>query len=204
MSAENLPDEGPAEEHMPEDDGMVDTSAESAALADALAREAELKDRLLRTMADLENLRRRADKEKVESIQYGLTRFAGDLLAVADTLERALASMSAEARGSASDSVKTVLDGVELTAKELLRVFEKHGIKRIDPKGAKFDPHLHTAIAQVPAPTVSDGSVVDVAQAGYSIGERLLRPAMVVVGTGGPKPTNEPPSEAGKTVDTSA
>jgi len=204
MSAENLPDEGPAEEHMPEDDGMVDTSAETAALADALAREAELKDRLLRTMADLENLRRRADKEKVESIQYGLTRFAGDLLAVADTLERALASINAEGRESASDSVKTVLDGVELTSKELLRVFEKHGIKRIDPKGARFDPHLHTAIAQVPAPTVPDGSVVDVAQAGYSIGERLLRPAMVVVGTGGPKPSSEPPPEAGKTVDTSA
>jgi molecular chaperone GrpE len=94
------------------------------------------------------------------------------------------------------------LDGVELTAKELQRVFEKHGIKRIDPKGAKFDPHLHTAIAQIPAPTVPDGSVVDVAQTGYSIGERLLRPAMVVVGTGGPK--NGGSSENGQSVDTNA
>ena len=203
MSAENVPDEAPAEEPFPESGATVETSAESAALADALARESELKDRLLRAMADLENLRRRADKEKVESIQYGLTRFAGDLLTVADTLERALASMGGQARESASDSVKTVLDGVELTSKELLRVFEKHGIKRIDPKGAKFDPHLHTAIAQVPAPTVPDGSVVDVAQLGYSIGDRLLRPAMVVVGTGGPK-SNEPPPEAGQAVDTSA
>jgi molecular chaperone GrpE len=170
----------------------------SGALAEALTREAELKDRLLRAMAETENLRRRAEREKAESIQYGLTRFAGDLLNVADTLERALASVPAEIR----EQVKTVLDGVELTAKELQRVFEKHGIKRIDPKGAKFDPHLHTAIAQIPAPTVPDGSVVDVAQTGYSIGERLLRPAMVVVGTGGPK--NGGSSENGQSVDTSA
>jgi molecular chaperone GrpE len=170
----------------------------SGALAEALTREAELKDRLLRAMAETENLRRRAEREKAESIQYGLTRFAGDLLNVADTLERALASVPAEIH----EQVKTVLDGVELTAKELQRVFEKHGIKRIDPKGAKFDPHLHTAIAQIPAPTVPDGSVVDVAQTGYSIGERLLRPAMVVVGTGGPK--NGGSSENGQSIDTSA
>jgi molecular chaperone GrpE len=197
---DNMPDELPAEDPFPESGAI---SEEGAALAEALAREAELKDRLLRAMADLENLRRRAEKEKAESIQYGLTRFAGDLLAVADTLERALSSMSGEARASAGEAVRTVLDGVDLTGKELLRVFEKHGIKRIDPKGAKFDPHLHTAIAQVPAPTVPDGQVVDVAQVGYSIGERLLRPAMVVVGTGGPK-SNEPPPEAGQAVDTSA
>ena len=188
----------------PDDIPAAPSEAESGALAEALAREAELKDRLLRSMAELENLRRRAEKEKVDSIQYGLTRFAGDLLSVSDTLERALSSMSADARESAGDAVKTVLEGVELTAKELQRVFEKHGIKRIDPKGAKFDPHLHTAIAQVPAPTVPDGSIVDVAQTGYSIGERLLRPAMVVVGTGGPKASSEPPPEAGQQVDTSA
>jgi molecular chaperone GrpE len=198
MSDENLPDDMPAEA-APENGA----SAESAALAEALARETALKDRLLRAMADLENMRRRAEKEKAESIQYGLTRFAGDLLTVADTLERALTSVRAEAREGAGESVRTILDGVDLTGKELLRVFEKHGIKRIDPKGAKFDPHLHTAIAQVPAPTVPDGQVVDVAQVGFSIGDRLLRPAMVIVGTGGPK-SNEPPPDAGKTVDTSA
>src|SRR5262245_19208447 len=172
--------------------------APAPALAEALAREADLKDRLLRAMAETENLRRRAEREKADSIQYGLTRFAGDLLTVVDTLERALASVPPEMR----EQVKTVVDGIELTAKELQRVFENHGIKRIDPKGAKFDPHLHTAIAQVPAPTVPDGSVVDVAQTGYSIGERLLRPAMVVVGTGGPKTNGS--SEGGQSVDTSA
>ena len=195
MTVENAPDPFSSDEPGTETGTQ---SGEGAALADALAREAELKDRLLRAMADLENLRRRAEREKAESIQYGLTRFAGDLLSVADTLERALASVPAELR----EQVKTVLDGVELTAKELLRVFEKHGIKRIDPKGAKFDPHLHTAIAQVPAPTVPDGSIVDVAQTGYSIGERLLRPAMVVVGTGGPKMSGS--SDDGQSVDTNA
>jgi molecular chaperone GrpE len=198
MIDDNTPDDAPSDVPQPQ------SEPEGAALAEALMREAELKDRLLRAMADLENLRRRAEREKAESIQYGLTRFAGDLLAVADTLERALTSMNAEAREGASEAVRTVLDGVDLTGKELLRVFEKHGIKRIDPKGTKFDPHLHTAIAQVPAPTVPDGAVVDVAQVGYSIGDRLLRPAMVVVGTGGPKASNEPPPESGKSVDTSA
>lgn len=180
-----------------------EAEAVTGPLAEALAREAELKDKLLRAMADTENLRRRAEREKAESIQYGLTRFAGDLLTVADTLERALASVSPDAREAAGDAVRTVLDGVELTSKELQRVFEKHGIKRLDPKGAKFDPHLHTAIAQVPAPAVPDGSIVDVAQVGYSIGERLLRPAMVVVGTGGPKSNGENggSSEPGQSVD---
>lgn len=178
--------------------------ASPTALAEALAREAELKDRLLRAMAETENLRRRAEREKIESIQYGLTRFAGDLLSVADTLERALISLTPEARESAGGPIKTVLDGIALTGKELLRVFEKHGIKRIDPKGAKFDPHLHTAIAQVPSPTTPDGAVVDVAQVGYSIGDRVLRAAMVVVGTGGPKGDGAPAPETGQAVDTSA
>ena len=192
----------PAEEPRETDATPPEADAVASALTEALAREAELKDKLLRAMAETENLRRRAEKEKSESIQYGLTRFAGDLLTVADTLERALASIAAEAREGAGEAVKTVLDGIELTGKELQRVFEKHGIKRIDPKGLKFDPHLHTAIAQVPAPTVPDGTIVDVAQVGYSISERLLRPAMVIVGTGGPKSNGS--SENGQAVDTSA
>jgi molecular chaperone GrpE len=195
-----MTENAPAEE--PRETDAAPSESDAKALSEALARESELKDKLLRAMAETENLRRRAEKEKSESIQYGLTRFAGDLLAIADTLERALASVAAEAREAAGEAMKTVLDGVEMTGKELQRVFEKHGIKRIDPKGAKFDPHLHTAIAQVPAPALPDGTIVDVAQVGYSIGERLLRPAMVVVGTGGPKTNGSP--ENGQKVDTSA
>lgn len=161
-------------------DNVVDLDAERRA-----AEVADLKDRLLRAMAETENVRRRSEREKQESIQYGLTRFAKDLLTVADTLEHAIAHLDAQARESASEAVKNVLTGVELTGKEMLRVFEKNGIKPVNPKGAKFDPNLHQAIAQVPSPETPEGHVIEVAQIGYTIGERLLRPAMVIVSSGG-------------------
>ena len=175
------PDTGaPGEGEAPQADNVIDLEKER--LATDLA---DLKDKLLRAMAETENVRRRGERETKDSIQYGLTRFAKDLLTVADTLDHAINHLDAQARENASDAVKSVLTGVELTGKELMRVFEKNGIKPVAPKGEKFDPNLHQAIAQVPSPDVPEGHVIEVAQIGYTIGDRLLRPAMVVVSSGG-------------------
>lgn len=148
-------------------------------------REAELKDKLLRALAEMENLRKRAEREKQEALQYGIARFARDILGILDSLERALSSVSAEARAAASEPIQSLIAGIELTEKELLRVLERYGVKRIEAEGLAFNPHLHQAIAQVPAADKPEGTVVNVAQVGYMIGDRLLRPTMVVITTKG-------------------
>jgi molecular chaperone GrpE len=173
--------------------GAPGAPAEPAAIAPAdaaaLAQEvADYKDKLLRTLADMENLRRRTDREVAESRAYGIASFARDLLTVADNIRRALDSArDGGSEAGAAASAKALLDGVELTERELLKVLEKHGIKRFEPQGAKFDPNLHQAIFEVPDPNVPAGCVVQVVQPGYMIAERVLRPAMVGVSKGGPK-----------------
>jgi molecular chaperone GrpE len=160
----------------------------------ALAKEAaDMKDRLLRTLAEMENMRRRTEKEVADARTYGVTNFARDILAVADNMERALKALDDEIRAKADAGVKALLDGVELTERELVKVMEKHGVRRIEPAGQKFDPNLHHAMLEVPDPSVPSGTVVQVMQPGYTIGERVLRPAMVGIAKGGPK---APPSEA--------
>ena len=154
----------------------------------ALAKEAaDLKDRLLRTLAEMENLRRRTDKEVADARVYGVTNFARDILAVADSMERALKALDDEIRDKADAGVKALLDGVELTERELIKVMEKHGVKKIEPQGQKFDPNLHQAMFEIPDPSVPAGTVVQIMQPGYTIGERVLRPALVGVAKGGPK-----------------
>jgi molecular chaperone GrpE len=153
-----------------------------------LAKEAaDLKDRLLRTLAEMENLRRRTEKEVADARTYAVTNFARDILAVADNMERAMQALDDEIREKADAGVKALLDGVELTERELMKVMEKHGIKRLDPKGEKFDPNFHQAMFELPDPTVPSGMVAQVVQPGYKIGERVLRPALVGVSKGGPK-----------------
>jgi molecular chaperone GrpE len=176
--------------------------------ADALQRleaeKADLKDRLLRTVAEMENLRRRAEREVADARSYAISKFAADMLGVADNMGRALASVPAEARASGDPSVKALLEGAELTEREMLRALEKHGVKRLDPKGERFDPHFHQAMFEVPDPSVPAGTVAQVVQVGYSIGDRVLRPAMVGVAKGGPKAPAEGAGEAGATVDKTA
>jgi molecular chaperone GrpE len=161
-----------------------------AALVETLAREnAEHKDRLLRTLAEMENLRKRTDREVSDMRQYGIASFARDVLAVADNMERALEALDAELRETANPGVKALLDGVELTERELLKVLDKHGVKKFEPKkGDKFDPNLHQAMYELPDPSQPAGTVAQVVQPGYMIGERMLRPALVGVAKGGPKP----------------
>ena len=187
----NAPAEPEAQGAGPPDAGTPQTEeAKIAALVETLAREnAENKDRLLRTLAEMENLRKRTEREVTDMRQYGIASFARDVLAVADNMERALEALDAELRETANPAIKTLLDGVELTERELLKVLEKHGVKKFEPKkGDKFDPNLHQAMYELPDPSQPAGTVAQVVQPGYMIGERMLRPALVGVAKGGPKP----------------
>jgi molecular chaperone GrpE len=173
------------------------TAAEDRPDATLLAKEvADYKDKLLRTLADMENLRRRTDREVADARVYGISSFARDLVGVADNMRRALEA-AADSAAAIEGPAKTLCEGVELIERELLKVLEKHGVKRFDPQGAKFDPNLHQAIFEVFDANVAAGSVAQVIQPGYMIGERVLRPAMVGVSKGGPKaaPPEQPANE---------
>jgi molecular chaperone GrpE len=153
----------------------------------ALAQEvAETKDRLLRALAEMENLRRRTEREVADARVYGVTGLARDLIGVADDLRRAL-DAAEESAAIVDGPAKALCEGVELIERQLLKVLEKHGIRVFDPQGAKFDPNVHQALFEVPDANVPAGSVVQVIQPGFMIGERVLRPAMVGVSKGGPK-----------------
>src|SRR5580693_3271010 len=175
-----------------EDEAAMKAEAAAAAPeprpSTALEREhAEMRDRLLRTLAEMENLRKRTDREVADSRIYGVTSFARDMLGVADNMRRALDAVPPELRASAEASVKALIEGVELTERELLKALERNGIRQFSPQGEKFDPNLHQAMFEMPDPSVPAGSVVQVVQPGYMIGERILRPALVGVSKGGPK-----------------
>jgi molecular chaperone GrpE len=148
---------------------------------------ADMKDRLLRTLAEMENLRKRTEREVTDARLYGASSFARDMLGVADNMRRALEAVPAEARAHAEAGMKALLDGVELTERELLKGLEKNGVRQFTPQGEKFDPNVHQAMYEVPDPSVPAGSIVQVVQPGYMIGERVLRPALVGISKGGPK-----------------
>lgn len=148
---------------------------------------ADMKDRLLRTLADMENMRKRTEREVADAKVYGISTFARDILGVADNMHRAMQALDDELRAKADDAMKALLDGVELTERELMNVLEKHGVKKIEPQGQKFDPNRHQAMFEMEDASVPNGTVVQVMQAGYTIGERVLRPALVAVSKGGPK-----------------
>ncbi len=161
-SAENPPPESPPEQRR------------DAELAD-------MRDRMLRALADAENTRRRAERERLEVSQYAIARFARDMLQIADNFGRALAACPKDLREAADPQVKAVIDGVEATERQLLATLEQYGVKMIATADAKFDPNLHQAIAEVPGEGKPPGTIVNVVQIGYTIGDRLLRPAMVTV-----------------------
>jgi len=156
--------------------------------AEALVREnVDLRDKALRTLAEMENLRKRTAREVADARTYGITGFARDVLGIADNLQRALDAVPAETRESADPMLKALIEGVELTERSLLNALEKNGVKKFDPSGEKFDPNFQQAMYEVPDASVPAGTVVQVVQAGYMIGERVLRPALVGVSKGGAK-----------------
>jgi molecular chaperone GrpE len=161
--------------------GDENPHAAEFAVLEALKAEVEtLKDQRLRALAEVENIRRRADKERAEASQYAVTKFARDMVGIADNFSRALAACPPALRDAADTQVKAVLDGVEATDRQLLATLERYGVKQIETEG-KFDPNLHQAIAEVPGNGKPAGNIVDVMQTGFMIGDRLLRPAMVTV-----------------------
>jgi molecular chaperone GrpE len=175
----------------PETAGAETPAAQADASPDPTAERArevaDLKDRLLRSLAEMENLRRRTEKQVADERVYGIAGFARDMLAVADNMRRALDAVTPELRETADPAVKALIEGVELTERELLKVLEKHGVKKLEPLGSRFDPNLHQAMYEVPDPSVPAGTVVQAVQAGYTIGDRVLRPALVAVSKGGAK-----------------
>lgn len=160
----------------------------------------DLKDKLLRTLAEMENLRRRTEREIADAKAYAVTSFARDLLGSADNLRRALESVPEAGGNGADGALKAVVEGVELTERELLKTLERHGVRKIDPQGEKFDPNLHQAMFEAPDANVAKGLVSKVVQTGYKIGERVLRPALVGVSAGAPKPA-EPEAPAAEPDD---
>lgn len=159
---------------------------------------ASLKDKCLRALAEVENVRRRAEREVADAKTYGIASFARDVLTVADDLARALSAVDDDAKANAEGPLKGLIEGIELTERGLGRALEKQGVRKVDPKGEKFDPNLHQAMFEVPDQSVPNGTVVQVVQSGYLIGERVLRPAMVGVSRGGPK-AEAPKPEAPRT-----
>jgi molecular chaperone GrpE len=177
--------------HKPAPETATPADEADAPAADPLvtleAEKAELKDKLLRTLADMENLRRRTEREVADAKAYAVTGFARDLLGVADNLRRALESLGPEAQAALDPAMKAMVEGIELTERELIKTLEKHNVKKLDPLGQKFDPNLHQAMFEAPDPTHPKGHVVAVVQSGYAISGRVLRPALVGVSSGTPK-----------------
>lgn len=168
------------------------------ALATLEAEKADLRDKLLRALADLENVRRRAEREAADARTYAVTAFARDMLNVADNIRRALESVPEELRAGEGPA-KALVDGIDLTERDLLKTLDRHGVRPVEPQGQKFDPHLHQAMFEVPNPDVPNGTVVQILQTGYTIGDRVLRPALVGVAKGGPKtpaPESDPAGSA--------
>jgi molecular chaperone GrpE len=168
---------------------MQTDAATDAAEADPVetlrTENAELRDRLLRTVADMENLRKRTEREIGDTRSYAIAGFARDMLTATDSLSRALMMLPHEAREAADATTKSLIEGIEMTEREMQRLLAKHGVKPIEAEGQKFDPHKHQAMFEVPDPTRPEGTVVQVVQAGFAIGDRVLRPAMVGVAKGG-------------------
>jgi molecular chaperone GrpE len=168
-------------------------------LVEAEAEIARLKNEYLRALAETENVRRRAARDREEANQYAISSFARDLLSVADNLQRALGSVAEDARKQ-DPALDALMSGVELTEKELQSVLDRHGVKRILATGQPFDPHVHEALYEIPDASVPHGTVLQEVQSGYTIHDRTLRPARVGIAKGGPKPGAQPESAADEAV----
>jgi molecular chaperone GrpE len=185
---DNKPDQAPgAEAPAGEATGTDNATADVATLE---AQIAELTDRLLRAHAEMDNLRKRTDRDKEDTAKYAISKFARDVLSVGDNLQRAIGAVPPGAADE-DPALKALIDGVSMTERDFLNVLERHGVKRIDPSGEPFNPHQHQAMTEVENREVAPGTVVQVYQPGYIIEDRVLRPAMVVVAKGGTKPGKE-------------
>lgn len=179
----------------------VDEKALLAAEVEKLRNEKrELEDKTLRLVAEMENLRRRTERDKAEFSKYAVSDFARELLSVGDNIRRAIDSVQAE--DSDNPALRSLLEGIEVTERELIKAFEKHHIKRFDPQGEKFNPHVHDAMTRIDVPNTAADTIVQVVQAGYMIGERVLRPASVIVAKGGSGADNQTQNKESQSANT--
>ncbi|MBB3951730.1 nucleotide exchange factor GrpE [Aureimonas jatrophae] len=184
-------------------EASAETPSQAGALSQRLlemeGENAELRDRMMRLAADMENLRRRTEREIKDARQFAVANFARDMLAVSDNLARAIQALPEGARESGDAGFSALVEGVEMTGRAMLSTLERHGVRKLEPEGQRFDPNFHQAMFEVPNPDLPNNTVVQVVQDGYAIGERVLRPAMVGVAKGGPKaaPAGETPAKPG-------
>lgn len=174
-------------------------AALQAEVTELRAKQAEiddLKDKALRAHAEVDNVRKRAEREKEDAAKYAITKLARDIVGVGDNFQRAIDAVPTGA-AEQDGTLKSFLEGVTMTERELLNVLDRHGIKRLQPMNEPFNPHLHQAVTQVPREDVPTGTIVAVYQAGYTIADRVLRPAMVGVAQGAPKADGAPPEGSG-------
>jgi molecular chaperone GrpE len=192
LNDETLPSSGDAlaeEESAPGPRNVErDAERDAAAVQALIAENASLKDKVLRTLAEMENLRRRTDKEVTDAKTYGVTAFARDMLTFADNLKRALDNVPAEARESADGALQSFVEGIELTERDFLSRLARHGVRKLEPQGQKFDPNFHEALFELQDENLAPGTVAQVVENGFAIGDRVLRPAKVGVAKGGAKP----------------
>lgn len=166
-----------------------------------LAEVADLKDKLLRTLAEMENLRRRTERELADQRQYAVASFARDMLTVGDNLRRAIDAVPKEMRDGRDPALNALIEGVEVTERGLEQSLTKFGVRRVETAGQKFDPAFHQAMFEVEKPDAQPGTVAEEIQAGYAIGERVLRPALVSVVK---RPAKQAPSAAETPAETAA
>jgi len=203
----NMSDESQGREH---DNPQADAASKAEDAATAAAPETELdpvevlkaevsdlRDQRLRMAAEMENLRRRTAREIKDAKTFAISGFARDMLQVSDNLQRALAAVPEQGETTDDNGLKTLVEGVELTERAMLSTLERHGVRKLEPMGQKFDPNFHQAMYEVPNTEVANNTVVDVVQPGYVIGDRMLRPAMVGVSKGGPKEAAAAPASDG-------
>lgn len=165
-----------------QDAGRADNQNPSADTPESVD---DMRERMMRALAEAENTRRRAERDKEDAYKYAVTRFARDMLAVGDNMRRALDSIDDATRAAGGEALDNLMTGISMTEREMLNVFEKHGIKQVNPEpGTKFDPNVHQAMAEVPGTGLPNKSVFQVTAPGYVIEDRLLRPAMVLVAKG--------------------
>ncbi len=198
MADETKPN-APGADTKPETAGGPESSQDAARLAaevDTLQGQiADLTDRLLRAHAEMDNIRKRAEREREDTAKYAISKFARDVVTVADNFERAIQAVPAGAADE-DGALKSLVEGVSMTEREFLNVLERNGVRRVNPKGEAFNPHLHQAMMEMQNTEVAPGTILEVFQPGYVIEDRVLRPAMVVVAKGGPKAPKAAPTDA--------
>ena len=186
------PAETPAENDIEQPEGEQGNNDPVTALQQ---ENAELRDRLMRAVAEMENLRKRTEREVQDAKQYAISSFARDMLTIGDNMRRALEATGSDDASDDSPALRTLIDGIGMTERELDNALDRHGVRKLDPSGERFDPHFHQAMLEVEDTSVPTGTVTQVMQVGYNIKDRVLRPAMVAVSKGGPKPSTEGAAE---------